>query len=344
MTGWRRRAGPGPRYAVGVAPSTGSRGVTPSAVHSRSAALALLAVLSLVWGVHWVVAKIGLQYIPPLTYGTLRIAAGLLTLVVILAAQRSLRRPPRSDLPIILSVGLGQIAASIVLMLLALQFIAAGRSSVLMYTMPLWVALIMWLLFRTPPRRNEAVGLALGIAGVLTLVNPTVIDWTIPGEVFGNLALILAAILWAGVTIHIRRHTWASRPLDLQPWMLLVALVPVGIAAALFESGREITWGLPAVLALLYSGPLATAFAYWASQSITRSLGPLASAVGFLATPVVGLIAGAVILGEALGPLDIVGFGLVFAGIAATSLVQSPAPPLSPAAGPSTEAEQEPAR
>ena len=146
------------------------------------------------------------------------------------------------------------------------------------------------------------VGLVLGLTGVLVLVNPTVIDWGVPAELAGTLALIFNAILWAGVTIHIRRHTWVSRPLDLQPWMLLAALIPVAVAALILEPDGEITWGLPTVLILLYSGPLATAFANWASQSITRSLGPLTSAMGFLATPVVGLIAGALILGESLGP------------------------------------------
>jgi probable blue pigment (indigoidine) exporter len=43
--------------------------------------------------------------------------------------------------------------------------------------------------------------------------------------------------------------------------------------------------------------------------------------MGFLATPVVGLIAGALILGESLGPIDIAGFALVLGGIAAASLV-----------------------
>jgi drug/metabolite transporter (DMT)-like permease len=203
----------------------------------------------------------------------------------------------------------------------ALQAVPAGRSSVLLYAMPLWVALLLWAFFRTPPRRNEAVGLVLGLGGILILVNPTVIDWGIPLELAGTLALVVNGILWAAVTIHIRRHTWLSSPLDLQPWMLLTASVPVVLAALLLEQGREIRWELPAILALLYSGPLATAFANWASQSITRSLGPLASAIGFLATPVVGLVSGAVLLGESLGFLDLVGFGLVLGGIAITSLI-----------------------
>jgi drug/metabolite transporter (DMT)-like permease len=301
--------------------------VTASAVHSRKAALVLLALLALVWGVHWAVVKQGLGYMPPLQYAALRLLVGLLTMLAILGVQRRIRRPPRSDVPIILSVGLVQIAAGVLIMNLALQAVPAGRSSVLLYAMPIWVAVLMWVFFRARPRRNELIGLILGLTGLLVLVNPTVIDWGVPAELAGTLALIGNAVLWAAVTIHIRRHTWVSNPLDLQPWMLLVALVPVAAAALVLEPGLEITWGLPTVLILLYSGALATAFANWASQSITRSLGPLTAAVGYLAIPVVGLVAGAVLLGESLGPIDIAGFALVLGGIAAASLVQPQAPP-----------------
>ena len=305
--------------------------MTPSAVHTRPAALALLILLSLVWGVHWAVVKKGLDYMPPFTYAALRLVAGLLTMIAILGAQRRIRLPPRSDLPIILSVGTAQMAAGVLIMNLALQAVPAGRSSVLLYAMPLWVAVLMWLFFRVRPRRNESIGLVLGLGGIVALVNPSVIDWGVPAELLGTLGLVLNAILWAGVTIHIRRHTWASSPLDLQLWMLLVALVPVAVAALVLEPGRPIRWELATVLVLLYSGPLATAFANWASQSITRSLGPLASAMGFLTIPVVGLVSGAVFLNESLGPIDIAGFGLVLAGIAAASLLPPPAA-LEPAA------------
>jgi drug/metabolite transporter (DMT)-like permease len=310
-----------------------------SAVHSRPAALFLLALLSVVWGVHWVVVKEGLQYFPPLTYGALRLITALLTMLAILAPGRRLHLPPRADLPVILSVGLVQMAISILIMNFALQAVPAGRSSVLAYAMPLWVALLMWLFFRVVPRRSEVAGIVLGVVGVAILVNPTVIDWGIPAELAGTLALTAYGVMWAGVTIHIRRHTWHTTPLELQPWMLLIATVLVGAAALLLEPGRAVVWQPASVLILLYSGPLATAFAYWASQSITRSLGPLSSAMGFLATPVVGLAAGALILGESLGPWDLAGFGLVIAGIASASLVParraaaSRAAAVAPAAG-----------
>jgi drug/metabolite transporter (DMT)-like permease len=295
-----------------------------TAVHSHAAAVVLLALLALVWGVHWTIVKIGLAYMPPLTYAALRLTLGLATALLILGSQRRIRAPGREDLPIILSVGLLQIAAGIVIQNLALQVVPAGRSAVLVYTMPLWVAVLLALAFRIRPRRNELVGLAFGLGGLALLLTPASVDWSVPGELWGSLALIVNAVLWAIVTIHIRRHHWTRTPLDLQPWQLLVALLPVALVALIVDQGRGIRWEPATVLILLYSGVLATAFATWAAQSITRSLGAQASATGYLAIPVVGLLSGALVLGEQLGPLDVAGFALVLGGVAAASLMAAP--------------------
>ncbi len=250
-----------------AAASPAEPAVGGAAVHSRSAALVLLVLLSLVWGFHWVVVKVGLDYMPPFTYAGLRVGAGLATMVVLLGAQRRLRLPARSDLSIVVSVGLGQIAAGVLIMNLALQVVPAGRSAVLVYSMPLWVAVLLAAFFGVRLRRAEIVGLALGITGILALLNPAAIDWSAPGEVLGTVALLLNAVLWAAVTIHVRRHHWTANPLELQPWQLLVAFVPLAILALALEPGRSIRWEPVTVLILLFSGPLATAFATWASQS-----------------------------------------------------------------------------
>ena len=292
-----------------------------AAVNSRRTALILLALLSVIWGVHWAIVKVGLDYVPPITYAASRVAIALALLVVLLGVQGRLRMPDRSNLSIILSIGLVQVAAGVVLQNLALQVVDAGRSAVLVYTMPLWVAVILVIAFRTRPTRYELIGLVLGIGGLVLLLNPATIDWNKPGEIAGALGLLLNAVLWAAVTIHIRRHRWTQSPLDLQPWQLLAALIPLAILAIGVEHGEGIRWEPATLLFLLYSGVLATAFAVWATQAITRTLGPQASATGFLAIPVVGLLSGWLFLGETLGPLDLLGFGLVLGGVAVTSFL-----------------------
>jgi len=322
------------RLTTGVAPSSARLRALPVPTPSARVAVFLLVALAAVWGVHWVVAKRGLDYMPPFTYAALRVAAGLATVLAILGVRRRLARPPRHDLPVLVSVALGQVAAGTALMNIALQVVPAGRSSILVFTMPIWVVVLQVLAFRVRPLGAELAGLVLGLTGIVALVNPLGVDWGAPGEAAGAGLLILSAVIWAATSIHVRRHRWASSPLVLQPWQLLVAAVPLAVLARLVEPGADVRWEPATLLILLYSGPLATAFAFWASQSITRSLGPLAATIGFLGVPVVGVAAGAILLGEQLTPLDLGGFVLVAAGIL---LVTRPAR-ASPAPGPEDQA------
>ncbi len=262
---------------------------------------------------------------PPFTYAALRVSSGLAAVVVLVVLRRRLTLPARRDLPVVLSVGLGQVAAGTALMNVALQVVPAGRSAILVYTMPLWVAVIQVLVLRAAPARAELAGLAIGMAGIVALVDPTATDWGAPGELRGAALLLLSAAIWAATSIHVRRHRWTSPPLDLQPWQLLAAAVPLAVLALLLEPGARVRWEPATIGILLYSGPLATAFAFWASQSVTRSLGPLAATVGFLGVPVVGLAAGAVLLGETLSPIDLGGFVLTAGGILLVTRPRAPA-------------------
>ncbi len=280
----------------------------------------LLVFLALVWGVHWPVAKIGLRDLPPFTYGAFRVGTALAVVVALQAARRGLRLPARHDVPVVLSVAIGQMAAGIALMNLALPMVSAGRSSILVYTMPLWVAVAQLPALRAGGASRQIGGLLLGLAGIALLLNPQAIDWRSSGQLLGSAALLVSAVLWAVTTIHLRRHQWRGSPLDLEPWQLLIALVPLVVAALVLEAGRPIRWEATSVAAILYSGPLATALAFWLSQSISRSLSPLATTMGFLAVPVVGLASSWFLLGEPLTVLDLAGAATTFLGIVVVSI------------------------
>ena len=293
----------------------------------------LQATLALVWGGHWAVAKIGLEVMPPFTYGVLRLVVAAVALALLLVATGRLRLPSRHDLPIVLSVGLGQMAGQIAAMNLGLQYVAAGRSAVLLYTMPLWVAVLQAALLRRAPSARELVGLVLGLAGIVVLLDLPAVAAGSRDVVTGSAVLLAGAIVWGATIIHLRQHRWEGSTLELTLWELLVALVPLAALAALLEPGRPPAWGAQAAFAVLFSGLLASAFAFWASQAVQRALEPMVTAIGFLAVPVVGLIAGAVALGEQVSAADVAGVVVTLAGIAAISL---------PAPGHRTEARAQP--
>ena len=282
---------------------------------SRDRALVLQALIALIWGVHWVVAKVGLGYVPPFSYAALRVAVAVVAMAILLGAQGRIRRPPRHDLPVLLAVGLGQMAAQIAAMNLALLVLPAGRSAILVFTMPLWVALIQIVVLHRPPGSRELLGLALGLSGVALLVSPASLPTVTPAVAVGIAMLLAAAIIWASTLLLVRSHRWEASTLDLTLWELLVAFIPLAVLALAVEGGRSIEWGLPAIAVILYSGLLATAFAYWASQSIQRALPHAMAAIGFLAVPVVGLVSGALLLGEPVGIVDLAAAVITLTGI-----------------------------
>jgi drug/metabolite transporter (DMT)-like permease len=250
----------------------------------------------------------------------------MVVLAALMAASGRLRRPPRADWPIIVSYGLLAVGLGIVMMNLALPFISAGRSSILAYTIPLWVVPVMALLARTLPTRQEAVGLVLGMLGLALLLNPAAIDWGAEGALLGSLLLVLGSMGAALALVHVRLHPWTSTPFDTQIWQLLVALVPILVLMLLLERDTlgDIRWDLPTALAVLYSGPLATAFAFWASQMIVKELGPLTTGIGYLGAPAVGVVAGILVLGETVGLLDIAGIAITVAAIVVVLLARRP--------------------
>src|ERR1700680_1665761 len=97
-------------------------------------AVPALVLLSLVWGYNWVVMKDSLHDAGPFTFGALRMGLGALVLVAALAA---LRKPVRLRAPFgVLILGLLQTTAFTSLSNLAVANGGAGKTAVLVYTMP----------------------------------------------------------------------------------------------------------------------------------------------------------------------------------------------------------------
>ncbi len=297
----------------------------------------LLAALVLVWGCHWTVAKIGLETIPPFTYAMLRLLVAMAVLAVLMQGAGRLSRPARQDVPIIVSYGLLAIAAGIAIMNLALPFVEAGRASILAYTLPLWVVPIVAVVSRTLPTRPEVTGLLLGLGGLVLLLNPAAIDWSSPQVLLGCGLLLVGAMAGAAALVHVRAHRWQGTPFDVQIWQLLVALLPMVVLAVAMERDEWATvdWDLGTLFVILYSGALATAFAFWASQSIVRAIGPTTTSIGYLAVPVAGIVTGILVLGEPVGLLDMLGLLVTSAGIVVVLRAARGAPAARTAAGPS---------
>lgn len=306
-------------------------------------AIALLAMLVLIWGSNWPIMKMGLHHIQPLWFASFRLMLGTVTMALLLAPMGRLRLPPRGDWPVVLSLGLLNMGLFIMLTNLALMVVPAGRSAILAYTTPLWVAPGAALFLGEKLSPGRIFGVALGLGGVLVLFNPLGFDWSDRSAVMGNGLLLLAALMWAGAILHIRGHRWQSSPLDLTPWQLLVGLVPVLPLAIFVEGPPRPDGSFELIWTLAYNGTLATGLAFWAMVTVNRLLPALTVSLSFLCVPAGGLAFSALLLGETISATNLGGLILIAGGVAMVAIIgaretpkktHNPAPAGSPGRGP----------
>lgn len=290
--------------------------------NNATSSYGMLLLVVLFWGLNWPIMKIGLDFIPPLFFGAARMAIGSAIFFVILAAMNRLEMPTRGDLRIVLSEGILHMAAPIGLMNLALLSVDAGRSSVLSFTTTLWITPFSVIFLGVRPTARKWLGFVLGMVGILILFSPTEVDWSSPGEVVGNVLLMLAALTWAVAILIARSQTWNLTPLQLVPWQLALSAVCLGIPAFVFESGEQITWAVSLAWILAFNGAIASGFCFWGALIVAKELPSIDASIGFLGVPVAGVIFSAIILGEPITLPLLMGLILIVIGISVVNITE----------------------
>ena len=286
----------------------------------RQKAFLILVALVLTWGINWPIMKVGIAHIPPLWFATIRMLMGAVCLFAVLLVKGRVRLPDPHDVPIVLSVGLVQMACFMGVTNLALQHVPAGRSAVLAYTTPLWVTPLAAVLLKERLDALKLTGVGLGLAGVAALFNPAGFDWRDREVVLGNGMLMAAAFVWALTIVHVRAHRWRGTPLELAPWEMLIAALPLTVLSYWHEGPLRLEGSATVVAILVYNGPIATAFAFWAAVTVNKNLPAITASLGFLGVPVTGAIVAALALGEPLTPNLLLGLALILGGVAITTL------------------------
>jgi drug/metabolite transporter (DMT)-like permease len=270
----------------------------------------------LAWGLTWPVNKLILASLSSLWLVALRSAVGTLALFALAAALGRLRRPPRADVPVLLSLALLHMVGFGVLAAWGLHLVPTGRSVVLAYTTPLWVVPGAALFLGERLTLRRGAGVAAGLLGLAVLFNPLAFDWSDRNAVLGNGAIIVAALLWAASILHIRGHRWRTRPLDLVPWAMLLATLIVTPLALVTEGVPVGELGGRVVALLLYAGIPGTAVAYWATAMAGRALPAVTTSLGLLATPVVSVVVATLWLREPVTLSLVAAIALILGGVA----------------------------
>jgi drug/metabolite transporter (DMT)-like permease len=260
--------------------------------------------------------KLAVGQAPPLWLAAIRFASSGICLFGANLIRRGLYPPPVKDLPIVFSIGLLQMAAFTGLGMIAMQHTNAGKASLLAYSTPLWSVLVAWIIFRERPTMVQVIAVVTGMLGIAIICSPPAMDWENSKAPIGAMFLIVAAICWSVVILHVRRRKWTASPLQLALWEMTFASVLRLPLAWLVEGSPAWVERSPDLLLLIaYFGPVATSFCFVVSADVGRRISSFAMSNATLGVPIVDTITSIAFLQEWLSILTTLGFSLIVAGI-----------------------------
>ncbi len=275
--------------------------------------LALLVVV--VWGLNFVVIKVGLHNMPPL------MLAGLRFLLVAFPALFFVARP-KIPFRLLLGYGLTISFGQFAFLFCAINFgMPAGLASLVLQAQAFFTIILGALVFGERLQGKQLVGIALAVVGVLVLAEASLIGQHV--ALLGFLLTLAAAFCWASGNIFNKKiMQLETRPavMSLVVWSALIPIVPFMVASYLLDGPTVmlhslVTLDLTTILSLIYLAFVATIVGYgiWGAllgRYETWRVAPLS-----LLVPVVGIVSAALLLDEKLGALQLVGALLVMAGL-----------------------------
>lgn len=268
------------------------------------------------WSSAFTSARVIVTNAPPLTVSAIRfLIAGAIVLGLAKAIGQSLRLSPQ-QWRLTIVFGICQNALYLGLNFVAMQWVEASLAAIIAASLPLWVGLAGWLIWSEKVPPLGIAGLVAGIVGVAMIMGTRLSAGVDP---LGVLLCFIGALALTFATLAVRGASSGGNLLTVVGFQMLIGSAALWLPALTFETW-EVTWSLPVLVAFLYTifvpGILATILWFW----LVRRIGATRAATFHFLNPFLGVAIAAVLLGEELGPLDIVGVIVITLGILAVQL------------------------
>jgi drug/metabolite transporter (DMT)-like permease len=257
--------------------------------------------------------KVLLREWPPLfSRGTAGLTAAL-ALAVLAALRKESLAVPRGAAGRLVLAAMLNVFAWMGFSTLCLLWLNAGEGALIVYTMPIWATLLAWPLRGERPSLGRLAATALGIAGLGVLLGGQGLALG-SGKLPGVLFALAAALAFALGTVSLRSGLGLP-PLAAVAWQVGLGCLPMVLAGVLFERPDLGALSATGAAAMAYMTAVPMGLCYLCWFAALRRLPPATAAVATLITPLVGVIAAALALGEPLGAREVLAMGLTLGGV-----------------------------
>jgi len=271
---------------------------------------------ALMWSSAFTSARIIVTNAPPLTISAIRfLVAGIIAVSIARALGQTWKLSAQQWRLTIL-FGLCQNALYLGLNFIAMQTIEASLAAIIASSLPLLVALAGWLIFGETVRPLGIIGLFAGIAGVILIMGTRLTQGV---DLYGVALCAIGALALTFATLAVKGASSGGNLIMVVGLQMLVGSAILWVPALMFETW-DVTWSPSVIAAFLYTifvpGLAATLIWFW----LVGRIGAIRAATFHFLNPFFGVAIAALLLGEQIGALDIIGVVIITLGILAVQL------------------------
>ena len=297
--------------------------------------LSAFAIIYLVWGSTFLAIRIGVHEVPPFLFAAMRFSVAGLVLYGWMSA-RGEPSPNRRQWMSILLLAMLIFVFDYGLLFWAEQRVPSGIAAVMMATIPVFMALSEILFLRTQKLTARlAVALIIGIGGVAVLMSRSLHLGGAPIDSMGAAALIIGSITWSIGSVLTRKLPLPpSKVMSSGAQMLAGGILLALAAAALgeFHNFHPSTVSRGAWLALLYLIVAGSIIGFTAYVWLLHHESPTKVGTYAYVNPVVAVLLGYFLGGEALGLRAILGTACVLISVVVITTTRANKPATLPTA------------
>ena len=273
-------------------------------------------ILALIWSTTWILIKIGLNDLPPITFSSARFLVSVAVLFAVIKLQKIELPRTAAQWKLIALTGILQFSINYSMVFWSEQYITSGLAAVLQATIPVFGLLLAW--FFLPNERITArkiIAIALGVVGVAVIFvdQLRVENWM---AFAGCVAIVVGAYAAAQASVLTKAKAGDIHPAAFVFCQMLCGL-PAILIYSLLREGNPLrhSWSMTAVACVLYLAVMGSVVAFWLYYWLLHRIESTNAMMISLVTPLLAVVIGAVTIGETLPPQTFVGGLLIIASI-----------------------------
>ena len=272
--------------------------------------------LCTVWSSTWLVIKVGLRDLPPISYAAIRFVIAVIVLLAVSAGRVRLLPQRASDYVLLAFTGVLMFAVNYGLLFWGELYVSSGLAAVLQATIPIFGMVFAHLMLPAEPLRVQKVAGSLLALGGVTIICARLLGFNGPMAFWGGLGIVFGGALAAFSNVLLKARVLRVAPGMIAAWQMIFGAAPLLVTGFVVEGNPlRFHWSALSIFCLLYLAVIGSALTFLLLYWLLPRMSVARLQTVSLITPPGAVMLGWAVGGEKFSLSSLLGACLVLAGV-----------------------------